>query len=128
MLAMLSLSACSDNNAKYPDEYLGFDKVNDSYTFDKQTEEKEIGIKIIAAQKSEKDREVKLTGKWKPGAQGVFRLIDTKVVIPAKKKSATARILVFPKRIKQSEEIRIICSPQDTEAKQTQLTLKLVAK
>lgn len=128
LLAMLSLSACSNSKADYPSEFIGFEKMMATYTFNKATEEQDISIKIIAAEKKDKDREVALAGKWKPGEQAVFRLLDTKVVIPAKKKSAKARIRFFPKQMKHNTRIRIICSPNDKDAKQTQLTLNLVAK
>ncbi|WP_418696258.1 hypothetical protein [Bacteroides sp.] len=128
LLALLSLSACNDNNVKYPDEYVGFSKRSDDYVFDKTTKEEDISIKIIAAKKSNVDREVAISCSWKPGTQPSLRLLDTKVIIPAKKKSATARIRVFPNKMKQNEEIRVICSPRDTEVKQTQLLITLVAK
>ena len=125
---MLSLSACSNDKADYPSEYVGFEKIRATYTFDKATEEQDISIKIIAAEKKDKDREVTLAGKWRPGEQPAFRLLDTKVIIPAKKKAANARIRFFPKLMKQKTEIRIICSPNDKDVKQTQITLKLETK
>ncbi len=128
LLAVLSLGACSNSKSDYPNEYVGFEKMMDTYTFSKTAEEQDINIKIIAAEKQDRDREVSLAGKWKPGEQPVFKLLDTKVAIPAKKKSATARIRFFPKLMKKNTEIRIICSPKDKDVKQTQLTLKLVAK
>ena len=128
LLVLLSLSACSNSNDKYPDEYIGFDKVAENYSVDNKVDELDINIKIIAAEKKDVDREVTLSGKSKPGAQTIFRLLDAKVIIPAKKKSATARIRVFPKLMKKNEEVILICSPKDKDAKQSQITLKLVAK
>ncbi|MCD8184401.1 MAG: hypothetical protein LUE99_16485 [Bacteroides sp.] len=128
LFTLLSLSACDDNHANYPKEYVGFDKTIEKYIFNSQAEEQDISIKIIAAEKSGKDREVALSGHWKPGKQSVFKLLDRTVVIPAKKKAATARIRVYPKPIKRTEEIRIVCAPKDTEVKQSQLTLELAIK
>lgn len=136
LLVLLSLSACSNSNDKYPNEYIGFDQVKKDFSVDKKMGEQDFSIKIIVAEKKDVDREVALTGKWQSGETGKwepeapipFKLLDTKVIIPAKKKSATARIRVFPKRIRNSEEVRIICTPKDKDAKQSQITLKLVAK
>lgn len=128
LLFLLCLSACSNSNDKYPDGYVGFDKIKEDYTLDKKLDEQEISVKIIAADKKDVDREVSLKGQWNPEEKPVFKLLDTKVVIPAKKKSATARILIYPKKIKNSSEIDLICSPNDKEIKQSRLTLKLVAK
>lgn len=128
LLFLLCLSACGDSNDKYPDGYIGFDKTKEDYSLDKKVDEQDISIKIIAADKKDVDREVSLTGKWNPGEKAVFKLLDTKVVIPAKKKSATARIRVYPKMIKNSSEIYLVCSPNDKEVKQSRLALKLVVK
>lgn len=128
MLFLLCLSACSNSNDKYPNEYVGFDKIKENYTLDKKTDEQDISIKIIAADKKDVDREVKLTGKWNPAEKPVFKLLDTKVVILAKKKSATARIRIYPKMINNSSDIYLICTPNDKEVKQSQLALQLVVK
>lgn len=136
LIVLLSLSACSNSNDKYPDEYVGFDQVKKDFSVDKKMDEQDISIKIIVAEKKDVDREVTLVSKWqsgetdqwKPEAPVPFKLLDEKVIIPAKKKSATARIRVFPKRIRNSEEVRIICTPKDKDVKQSQITLKLVAK
>ena len=90
--------------------------------------EQDINIKIITAEKSSKDREVTLSSHWKPGTQPAFKLLDTQIIIPAKKKSATARIRIYPKQIKRTQEIRIICTPKDKEIKRSQLTIKLFLK
>ena len=128
LLFLLCLSACSNSNDKYPDGYVGFDKIEENYALDKKVDEQDISIKIIAADKKDVDREVSLTGKWNPEEKPVVKLLETIVVIPAKKKSATVRIRVYPKMIKNSSEIYLICSPNDKEVKQSRLTLRLVAK
>lgn len=128
LFALLCLGACNDSHANYPKEYVGFDKIVESHTINRQAEEQDISIKIIAIEKSERDREVVLSGRWKPGKQPAFKLVDTRITIPAKKKSATARVLIYPKQIKHTEEMYIICTPGDKEVKQSQLKLKLVVK
>ena len=128
LFALLGLSGCENNHGDYPKEYIGFDKTIESYTVNRQVEEQEIDIKIIAIEKSQKDREVTLKGNRKPGAKPIFKLVDTRIIIPAKKKSTTARIRIYPKQIKRSEKIYIICTPKNKEVKQSQLTLKLVVK
>lgn len=128
LVVLLSASACDGTDDKYPKEYVGFDKAIETYTFKKNADEQDISIKIIAAKKSEKDREMTFIGKGKPGTQAVFKMLDTKATIPAKKKSATVRVRIYPKLIDKNEEIRIICSPNDKDVKQSQLTLKLVVK
>lgn len=128
LLALLSFNACNNIGNNYPPEYVGFEKREETYTLNKLMEEQDISVQIIAAEKRSSDREVALELKSKPGEDPMFRLLDTNVMIPAKKKSATARVRFFPKQMKRNTEIRIICSPQDKEAKQTQLTLKLVTE
>lgn len=128
LCAVLCLSACDNSGSDYPAEYIGFKEIKETYTFSKAEEEKEVSLKIIAAEKKETDREVRLEGRSKPGEEPAFRLLDTKVVIPAKKKSATARLRLYPNRMKKHTEVRIICTPSDKEVKQTQLTLKLTVE
>ena len=128
LFILLILSACDDNKSNYPKNYVGFGKGIESYTVNRQSAEQDITIKIITAEKSSKDREVTLSSHWKPGTQPAFKLLDTQIIIPAKKKSATARIRIYPKQIKRTQEIRIICTPKDKEIKRSQLTIKLFLK
>ena len=128
LFAILCLSACNDDHAGYPTNYTGFDKITESCTVDCRTEEQDISLKIIAIKKREEDREVSLSARSKPGTQPAFKLLDTRLVIPAKKKYATVRIRIYPKQIKHNQEIRITCTPADKEVKQSQLLLKLTVK
>lgn len=122
------LSACSKNDSNYPNEYVGFEKSIMNYTLDKNIDEKEISLKIIAAEKKNVDREVVIMGKWKPGEDPAFRLLDTEAVIPARKKSASIRVRFYPKKIKYKKEILLVCTPKYKDAKQTQIALRLSVK
>ena len=119
------LAACGNDNSNYPQEYVGFDKATKNYSFDKNKDTDEFEIKIIAAEKKNEDREVLINGINLPGQPAVFSIEDKKVIIPAKKKSANLRVKIFPKRIKNKAEFRIVSIPQDKEAKKTQITVYL---
>ncbi len=81
-----------------------------------------------AAEKKKEDREVLINGVSMPGQTVVFSIEDKKVIIPAKKKSANLRVKIYPKKIKNKAEFRIVCIPQDKEAKRTQITVYLQPK
>lgn len=127
MLALLSLSACDSQN-DYPNDYIGFGRKTESYTLSKQEEERDIDIRIIAGSKSEKEREVALSTNRRPDAPEAFRLLDRRIIIPAHKKTATARIRVYPKKLRKREYIVLLCSPKDKDIQQTQLTLQLLVE
>lgn len=127
LLAVLCLSACSDSKSNYPGEYVGFEKMTATYTFSKTAEDQDISIKIIAAEKQDKDREVTLAGKWKPGEQPAFRLMDTKVIIPAKR-NRQRHAYVFSQADETKYRSQDYLFAQRQNVKQTQLTLKLVVK
>lgn len=137
-LSLFLLGACAKNE-HYPDKYVGFAKKNQTLKFNKADEEKEVSFKIIATEKKDEDREVALSclwdsrnrgnnNRWGTQRKAVCKLLDTKVVIPARKKSATVRLRVFPKRIDEKEVVRIVCSTNDKEVKPSQLTLQLTTK
>ena len=125
---LLILAACGNDNSNYPQEYVGFDKATKNYSFDREKDMEEFDVKIIAAEKKNEDREVLINGVGMPGQGTVFSIEDKKVIIPAKKKSANLRVKIFPKRIKGKAEFRIVCTPQDKEAKKTQITVHLEPK
>lgn len=51
LLAVMSLTACDNQNDKYPKDYLGFEKFLENYTFERGVESREITLKVIAAEK-----------------------------------------------------------------------------
>lgn len=122
------LAACSEQNSNYPKEYLGFEKTVVDYSFNRSNETEEFDIKIVAAEKSNEDREVLINGITMPGHNTVFSIKNKTVVIPAKKKSANLRVTIYPKRIQKFEEFRIVCTPRSKEAKKTQITVRLTPK
>lgn len=122
------LASCGDSNSNYPQEYVGFDKVTKNYSFDREKDSEEFDLKIIAAEKKDEDREVLINGIIIPGRETVFSIENKKVIIPAKKKSANLHVKIYPKRIKSKTEFRIVCIPQDKEAKRTQITVYLSPK
>lgn len=136
-LSLFLLGACTQNE-NYPDKYVGFAKSNETLKFNKADEEKEVSFKIIASEKKDEDREVTLSCLWDSKNRGnnqwgnqrkaVCKLRETKVVIPARKKSAMVYLRVFPKQIDEKEVVRLICSPKNKDVKPSQLTLKLTAK
>ena len=112
------LAACSNNSSSYPEEYVGFEKATKNYSFDKNKDTEEFDVKIIAAEKKNEDREVLINGINMPGKAAIFS-------IPAKKKSANLRVKIYPKRVTDKAEFRIVCTPKDKEGKKTQITIHL---
>lgn len=122
------LTACGEGNSNFPKEFVGFDKATRNYSYDVNKDAEEFDVKIIAADKKDKDRELLINGVAMPGSENIFSLKDKKVVIPAKKKSAQVRVTIYPKRIKTRAEFRLVCTPQEKEAKKTQITIVLKPK
>lgn len=63
LFALLGLSGCENNHGDYPKEYIGFDKTIESYTVNRQVEEQDIDIKIIAIEKSQKEQRSNTKGQ-----------------------------------------------------------------
>ena len=106
------LAACSNNSSSYPEEYVGFEKATKNYSFDKNKDTEEFDVKIIAAENM-------------PGKAAIFSIENKTVIIPAKKKSANLRVKIYPKRMTDKAEFRIVCTPKDKEGKKTQITIHL---
>ena len=92
---------------------------------DKNKDTEEFDVKIIAAEKKNEDREVLINGINMPGKAAIFSIEDKTVIIPAKKKSANLRVKIYPKRVTDKAEFRIVCTPKDKEGKKTQITIHL---
>lgn len=125
---LFTLAACSESNSDYPEKYVGFAKTTVRHSFDRNKDTEDLNIKIIAAEKKDRDREVLVNGISMPGQTVVFNIENKKVIIPANKKSANLHVKIYPKKIKKRAEFRIVCIPQDKEAKRTQLTVRLEPK
>ena len=119
------LAACSNNSSSNPEEYVGFEKATKNYSFDKNKDTEEFDVKIIAAEKKNEDREVLINGINMPGKAAIFSIENKTVIIPAKKKSANLRVKIYPKRVTDKAEFRIVCTPKDKEGKKTQITIHL---
>ena len=107
------------------DGYVGFEKATKNYSFDKNKDTEEFDVKIIAAEKKNEDREVLINGINMPGKAAIFSIENKTVIIPAKKKSANLRVKIYPKRVTDKAEFRIVCTPKDKEGKKTQITIHL---
>lgn len=137
-MALLMLGACSKSE-HYPEKYIGFEKSSLALKFNKSEAEKEISLKLITAEKKDEDREVELSylwdsqhrgnsNRWGKQRKAICKLTDKKVVIPARKKSVTVRLRVFPKLMEDKEVVRVVCSPKDKSLRPSQITLQLTTK
>lgn len=122
------LTACSNSDSNYPQEYIGFEKTTLTHSFDSNKDTEELYVKIVAADKKDEDRTVRINGINLPEQEDVFSLEDKTVTVPAKKKSANLRVKIFPRKIKQKAIFRIVCTPQEKKAKKTEITVHLVRK
>ena len=52
----LCFTACENGNNSYPKEYLGFEKKAQDFSYQKNAEETELQVKIVAADKTSEDR------------------------------------------------------------------------
>lgn len=125
---LLSVLASCNKDSKYPHDYIGFEKHSFDYAFDPGRSSEEFDVKIIAADKQDRDREMTVEGVTPPGKKPVFSIPEKKVVIHAKKKSAKVRIKIYPERISNQSTLRLVCTPKDKKVKSTQLMIKLKPK
>lgn len=125
---LLAVLASCDKSSNYPKEYVGFEKRSIEYAFSPEKSAEEFDVRIIAADKQDRDREVTVEGVTAPGQKPVFSIDAKKVVIPAKKKSAKVRVKIYPERIGKQSTLRLVCTPKDKKAQSTQLMIKLKQK
>lgn len=126
----LTLFSCDNNNDNFPDDYVGFEKSSQTVECDKSQTEKELEIKIIAAEKSKEDRTVQLsTPALPPGQAPVMKFTEKTVTIKAGKKSATTTIKIFPKQmVLKKQNINLSCTPQWKDGKVSKLSILLKQK
>lgn len=122
------LTACGESNSNYPKDFIGFDKATRNYAYDKSKDSEEFDVKIIAADKEDRDRVVLITGIDMPGKGNIFSVQEKRIIIPAKKKAAYVHVTIYPKRIKGKGEFRLVCTPQEKDAKKTQITIMLESR
>lgn len=134
-LVILSfLAACKSNKKNnYPTDYVGFERAQQEYTYNKAMQEETLDIKIIAIEKSKEDRIIKLSSSatTTPGGETVFvKLTEEQVIIKAGKKSVTTQIKLYPKHIIKGTFVHLISTPQwkDKNAQPSKLSIRLMPK
>ena len=66
----LCFTACENGNNSYPKEYLGFEKKAQDFSYQKNAEETELQVKIVAADKTSEDRIVFIESPARPTKPG----------------------------------------------------------
>ncbi len=130
LLTTVLLTSCNDTKDNYPENYVGFEKGAITHYYDSKNQEESIEIKIIAVDKENTDRVVKLsaTSADIPGKETPFRLVDKQLVIKADKKSVSTQIIIDPKQTIRHSFIQVTCTPQWKDAKISQLVVRLERK
>ena len=91
----LCFTACENGNNSYPKEYLGFEKKAQDFSYQKNAEETELQVKIVAADKTSEDRIVFIESPARPTKPGsssapFYKIKDNKITIKGGSKSAKA--------------------------------------
>ncbi|MDR1003601.1 MAG: hypothetical protein LBL97_01115 [Prevotellaceae bacterium] len=122
---LMALTSCSSSN-NYPSDYVGFEKSEISRTLNKDKATEEFSVKIIAAEKSDKDREVIVT-VMNPPNKVLLTAEKSVVVIPAKKTSAMITLKAYPPRIDEGKKpnVRVNCKLKESTKSGSQLTIHL---
>lgn len=128
LFMLLVTSACADNNKNYPTDYVGFEKSTHTHNYDVNSNEETITIKVMAINKKDEDRKVKLTVNKSAIFGKAYKLVDNEVTIKAGSKSATATVKIYPKKVIKGTFIQVQCAPQWKDAENTQLSIKLIPK
>ena len=76
---VLCFTACENGNNSYPKEYLGFEKKAQDFSYQKNAEETELQVKIVAADKTSEDRIVFIESPARPEALR-HRFIKLKII------------------------------------------------
>lgn len=129
----LCFTACENGNNSYPKEYLGFEKKAQDFSYQKNAEETELQVKIVAADKTSEDRIVLIESPARPTKPGsssapFYKIKDNKITIKGGSKSAKATILVYPRKVGTNEYIQLICRPQNGKSETTKMSIRLVKK
>lgn len=127
LITSLSLLSCSNDDDNYPKEYVGFEHNTRTIKCDKNKDESEYQIKIIAVKKSDEDRTVLLSTPSLPAEHAqVLQLTEKKIIIKAGKKSATTTIKYYPKRmILDQQNVTLSCVPQWKDGAVSKLSIRL---
>ncbi len=128
LFVFIATVACTDNNNNYPADYVGFEKSTHTHNYDVSSSEESITIKVMAANKKDEDRKVKITINRSAIFGDAYKLVDNEVIIKAGSKSAKATVKIYPKKVIKGTYIQIQCIPQWKDAENTQLSIKLRPK
>lgn len=126
----LALTSCEGNDNSFPKKYVGFEKSERDIAYKESDEQVEIQVKIIAVDKSKEDRVVLIESSQIPQntIKQFFRIKENRITIPAGKKSATATIIVYPKKLSILQKFQLICRPQIPGAEASRISIRLVKK
>ena len=130
LLVSLLLLACDDKNKNYPTDYVGFEHSMQSHFYSKSDKEETIEVKVIAVDKKNEDREVKLSINRSaiPGIGVVCKLNNDRLIIKAGKKEAKATITLFPGKAIKGEIIQIVCTPLWEGGQTSKMSIELIPK
>lgn len=124
----LLMSSCSSNTDDFPKDYIGFEQRNGEYTYDPTQQEQTLTLKIIAGEKQEKDRKLKL-GTSLSASQEIFKFENANPVMEKGKKSVKVNITLYPKKIVQYQRVlTFTCLPDGKDAKVSEMTIRLQKK
>lgn len=123
------ISACGGNNNKnFPTDYVGFEKSAEKYSYDTQSKEETITIKVMAVSKKDEDRKVKLSTNKSAIFGESYTLSQNEVIIKAGQKSVNATIKLYPTKILKGTYIKVLCTPLWKDAESSQLNIELIPK
>ena len=130
---VLCFTACENGNNSYPKECQGISAYLHIRMKRQTTEETELQVKIVAADKTSEDRIVFIESPARPTKPGsssapFYKIKDNKITIKGGSKSAKATILVYPRKVGTNEYIQLICRPQNGKSETTKMSIRLVKK
>lgn len=126
LLLCMSLFSCNNDNDDFPKDYVGFKNLTQTVELEKGKEEMNMEIKLIAMEKSKKDRVLLLNASAMSGHEPIIKLTESKVIIKAGKKSVTTTIKILPGHlVLKKQNVILTCTPQWKEGKSSKMTILL---
>lgn len=124
----LIMSSCGSSTDDYPKGYIGFEQTNGEYAYDPKQQEQTLTLKIIAGEKQEKDRKLKL-GSSLSGSQEIFKFENANPIMEKGKKSLNVNVTLYPPKINQYQRVlTFTCLPDGNDAKISAMTIRLQKK
>lgn len=112
LLLCMSLFSCNNDNDDFPKDYVGFKNLTQTVELEKGKEEMNMEIKLIAMEKSKKDRVLLLNASAMSGHEPIIKLTESKVIIKAGKKSVTTTIKILPGHlVLKKQNVILTCTP-----------------